>query len=275
MDPSYRIRFAERRADYDACVELQRTVWRLADLDVTSSLVLITGVHAGGLLQLAETAEAGTVGFAFAIPALHDGRPHFHSDMVAVLPAHQKHGVGLALKWAQREAALARGVTLITSTYDPLGARNAHLNLRRLGARGVAFRPDFYGSGGGRRSQGPDRLSVRWVLDDPRVVARQAEGDLQGVVPVPELPRINDVQFQAGWPVSSDPELGLEERELLLEIPPEWDVLAGSAPRLADDWHRKVRVALKTYFDRGYQAVDFAPTEEEGRRRPFYVLRRD
>jgi predicted GNAT superfamily acetyltransferase len=274
MDPSYRIRLAERRADFDACVELQRSVWRLPDLDVTSSLHLITSVHAGGLLQMAETADGQPVGFAFAIPALREREAHFHSDMVAVLPAHQKHGVGISLKWAQRDEAIRRGVRLITSTYDPLGARNAHLNLRRLGARGVAFLPDFYGSGGGRRSQGTDRLAVLWELHSPRVVERQSERDLIGVVEAPDRPHINDVQFQAGWPVSSDPDLDLQDPEVLLEIAPEWDVLARSAPRVAEDWHRKVRRALQAYFERGYQAVDFAPTEDEGRRRPFYVLRR-
>jgi predicted GNAT superfamily acetyltransferase len=35
-----------------------------------------------------------------------------------------------------------------------------------------------------------------------------------------------------------------------------------------------VRRAFQAYFGRGYIAADFAPTEESGRRRPFYVLRK-
>jgi predicted GNAT superfamily acetyltransferase len=274
MESSYRIRLAERRADFDACVDLQRAVWSLSDVDLTSALHFITHVHIGGLLQLAETAEGKPVGFAYALPALENGRPHYYSDMVAVLPQHQKLGIGLRLKWAQRDEALARGTTLLTWTFDPLRARNGHLNLRRLGATGVQFLPDFYGGGAGRRSAGSDRLAVRWVLDDPRVVALHDGGDLTPIVAVPDLPRINEVRWQAGWTVSSDPELELQDRELLLEIPPDWDTLLASAPRVADDWHRKVRAALQTYMGRGYLAVDFAPTEDDGRRRPFYVLRK-
>jgi predicted GNAT superfamily acetyltransferase len=90
----------------------------------------------------------------------------------------------------------------------------------------------------------------------------------------PDRPHINEVKWQAGWPVSSEPDLGLGGDELLLEIPPEWDVLSRAAPRLAQDWHGKVRRALGHYLSRGYIAADFAPTEERGRRRPLYVLRR-
>ena len=80
------------------------------------------------------------------------------------------------------------------------------------------------------------------------------------------------MSWQAGWPVCSDPDLELADPSLLLEVPPDFDVLARSAPRVAQDWHAKVAKALAAYLGRGYRATDFAPTEEAGRRRPFYVL---
>ncbi len=58
MDGTVAIRKACSRADYDACVALQREVWGLADLEVTSALQLIATVHAGGLLLLAERGVA-------------------------------------------------------------------------------------------------------------------------------------------------------------------------------------------------------------------------
>jgi chorismate synthase len=123
-----------------------------------------------------------------------------------------------------------------------------------------------------------DRLLVRWQLDAPRVVERAADALATSEVPVPDLPRVNDVRWQAGWPVSSDPRLDLEAPELLLEIPPEWDVLCGAAPTVARDWQGKVRRALRAYFDRRYVAADFLPAvdagRDVGRRRPLYLLRR-
>ena len=119
-----------------------------------------------------------------------------------------------------------------------------------------------------------DRLLVHWELNAPRVKDRLREGEPPRSEPEPPFPRINDVKWQAGWPVSSDPRLDLQATELLLEIPPDWDVLAKAAPRVAEDWHGKVRTAFTEYFGRGYVAADLSPTEEKGRRRPLYVLRR-
>jgi predicted GNAT superfamily acetyltransferase len=270
------VRAARDRADFEACVLLQRAVWGLADLEVTSVIQLIATVYAGGCLHLAETASGQAVGFAYAFPSIRGGVPHLHSDMLAVLPEHQSRGVGVRLKWAQREEALSRGVSLITWTFDPLQARNAHLNLRRLAATATEFLENFYGltTSSLHHSLPTDRLVVRWDLNAPRVLARLQDGEPPRTEAPPEHVRVNEVRWQAGWPVSSEPRLDLEDPALLLEVPPEWDVLCQAAPRVAEDWHGKVRRALKTYLGRGYAATDFVPTQEGGRRRPLYVLTR-
>lgn len=271
-----RIRRARERADFEACVRLQREVWRLADVEITSAIQLVATTWAGGLLHLAETAEGEPVGFAYAFPALRGGAPHLHSDMVAVRPDYQRRGLGAKLKWAQRADAIEAGVGMMTWTYDPLQALNANLNLRRLGAVGAEFLPDFYGVTTSALHHGlpTDRLLVRWELNAPRVQERARQGELPRSVPAPTLPRINDVKWQAGWPVSSDPRLDLDAPEMLLEIPPEWNVLCQAAPRVASGWQDKVRRAFQAYLGRGYVAADFAPAEEGGRRRPLYVLKK-
>jgi predicted GNAT superfamily acetyltransferase len=276
MTDDIRIRLARTRADFDACVHLQRAVWGVSDLENTGALQLIATIHAGGLLQIAETTAAEAVGFAYAFPGLRAGIPYLHSDMVAVLREYQSRGVGVRLKWAQRDEALARGITLISWTYDPLQARNATLNLRRLGATAPEFVRDFYGITSSTLHHGlpTDRLVVRWDLKSPRVVARAQEGEPRRTVSTPPFPRINDVKWQGGWPVSSEPRLDLDAPQLLLEIPPDWDVLCQAAPRVADVWHDIVRRAFEAYFARGYKATDFAPAEDGGRRRPLYVLRK-
>jgi predicted GNAT superfamily acetyltransferase len=271
------IRLAKNRADFEACVPVQRAVWQTSDLEVTSALQMIATSHAGGLVQLAER-DGRIVGFANAFPALRGGIPHLHSDMLAVLPEEQGHGVGEKLKWAQRAEALARGVTLITWTYDPLQAQNANLNLRRLAAVAPEFQADFYGITTSSLHHGlpTDRLIVHWNLNSPRVRERASQGPLPRTAPPPSFPRINDVKWQAGWPVSSDPRTDLTDEALLLEIPPDWNVLCQAAPRVAELWHGKVRAAFSAYLSKakGYVAADFVPAEEGGRRRPLYVLRK-
>jgi chorismate synthase len=276
MADEIRIRNAQTRADFDACVPLQRAAWGLSDLEITSAIQLIATVHAGGSLHLAETADGTPIGFAYAFPALRGGEPHLHSDMLSVLAEHRRQGVGLRLKRAQREDALARGITLITWTYDPLQARNAHLNLRRLGAEGTEFLENLYGITTSPLHHGlpTDRLLVRWDLASDRVAKKAEERDPPRAMPTPQLPRINEVRWQGGWPVSSEPRLDLEAPELLLEIPPDWDVLCQAAPRVAEGWHGMVRRAFVAYCARQYRVVDLVPTEEGGRRRPLYLLSR-
>lgn len=274
MSADIHIREADKPADFATCLALERAVWGLADSDVTAEAHVIASVHAGGLVQLAETPGGEPIAFCYAFPGFRDGRPHLHSHMLAVLPDHQGRGVGARLKWAQREAALARGIDLILWTFDPLQARNANLNLRRLGALAWEFVPNMYGTTSSALEHGlpTDRLVARWELKATGVVERSTQGEPPRIVSPPDLPLVNAVEWSAGWPVSSDPGLELDAPRLLLEIPPDWDTLCGAAPRLAQDWQSKIRSALQHYLGRGYQAAGFAPAQAEGRRRPFYVL---
>ena len=104
------------------------------------------------------------LGWAGVVPG--DGL-HMHSHMLAALPDRRHRGVGYALKLAQRADCLDRGIHLVRWTFDPMIARNAWLNLGKLGALADGFRRAFYGQmddsiNTGERS---DRLVVRWELD--------------------------------------------------------------------------------------------------------------
>ena len=94
MSEEITIRLARDREDFDACSDLQRAVWRLADLDIVSALQMIAAIYSGGMCQLAETAGGRAVGFAFAFPALRGRAAHLHSDMVAVLPSSRGRAWG-------------------------------------------------------------------------------------------------------------------------------------------------------------------------------------
>ncbi|WP_157377069.1 hypothetical protein [Agromyces sp. Root1464] len=129
--------------------------------------------HAGGTLLVAvphEHAEvAGILGAALGFLGWAGGL-HLHSHMNAVDPAARGRGIGLALKLRQRAICLEHGIDEIRWTYDPLIRRNAHMNLVRLGAEVVAYRPDFYGRLGDRitGADRSDRFEVRWRLDSSR-----------------------------------------------------------------------------------------------------------
>jgi chorismate synthase len=267
------IRAARARADYDACVLLQREVWGLSDLEITSAIQLIATVQAGGLLLVAEVAGEGLVGFSYGFAGLGESGPHLHSDMLAVRPAWRGRGLGLRLKWAQRESALARGLKLVTWTFDPMRAKNARLNLRHLGALAREFLPDFYGRTSSALHHGlaTDRMLARWELTSPRV-ARLAAGRPAAKTSLAPLAHVNEVRLSAALPVSSEPRLELDAPRLLLQIPSDWDLVCRSDPGLAREWQTIVGRALAVCFARGYAAVDLQAAR--GAATAAYVLER-
>ena len=244
------VREARERGDYDACVRLQREVWGLSDLEVTSAIQLVATVHAGGLLLVAEVPGEGVAGFCYAFAALRGGVPHLHSDMLAVRPSVRGRGVGRRLKWAQREEALRRGLRLVTWTFDPMRAQNARLNLSHLGAVSRELLPDFYGETTSSLHHGlpTHRLLVRWELDSPRVVRRAA-----------------------GAPAAAPARSELAPPEIQLEIPADWDAVCRTDTGLAREWQEAVRRAFEGLFARGYTAVGCVVADRAAR----YVLGQD
>jgi len=261
------IRPARDHRDAEACVELQRRVWGLSDLEITPPIQLIATSHAGGLLHVAEAGDGRIVGFAYAFPALRRGILHIHSDMLAVLPELRGRGLGARMKLAQRDAARAMGIPFITWTFDPLQALNARLNLRRLGARGVEFLPNLYGVTSSALHHGlpTHRLLVRWDVEpDPA-------GERPGSPPPGSVP-ITRVERQDGPPRCPPPDLTLEAPRLLLEIPADFGALLREHPALAHDWHTRVCAALEHYLAAGWQVTDLIPTDAAGLPHPQLLL---
>ncbi|GAA1858584.1 GNAT family N-acetyltransferase [Microbacterium koreense] len=140
--------------------------------------------HAGNYtvgLWDGDTMIGASVAF-FAAPADRS----MHSHITGVLPGRQSGGLGRLLKHHQREWALARGVGHITWTFDPLVARNAHFNLRVLGARVTDYFVDHYGpmDDGVNRGDQTDRILVSWALAAPPAPTPEPD-DVVATVAVP------------------------------------------------------------------------------------------
>lgn len=270
------IRVARDHADVEACVELQRVVWELDDLDVTGPIQLLATMHAGALLMVAEDEDGAIVAFSYAFPGLDGTAPHLHSDMLAVHPKARRQGLGARMKWAQRKEALERKIELITWTFDPLQATNGRLNLRRLGATATTLIPNLYGTTSSSLHHGlpTDRLSVRWELLSPGVKERAGGTPPPPAAKLLDATRVNDVTWEEDRAVSTPPRLDLEDPTLLFEVPAEWNLLCRSAPSAARAWHGVARRVFEAYLPRGYRATDLLTVKDKGRPRPRYVLYR-
>jgi len=174
------IRALETLDDFRAVEDLQQKVWNVADREIVPALHFIPAVAVGAIVLGAFDGDR-MVGFVYGFPGFEGEHRIIHSDMLAVLPEVRGRGLGLALKLAQRDAALAQGVDRITWTFDPLQARNAHLNFTRLGVTSERYLRDFYGETTSPLHRiGTDRLWVTWDLRSSRPAARS---DLQIEIP--------------------------------------------------------------------------------------------
>jgi predicted GNAT superfamily acetyltransferase len=158
-------------ADFFLAEALQRDVWGQDDATDPPDLMMVIQAE-GGLAAGAFRGEA-LLGYVFGFATR---TPHIqHSHRLAVRAEARGLGLGLALKWYQRDWCLARGITHVRWTYDPLRIANAALNIHRLGGQANTYYPDYYGPMAGiNKGVASDRLLVDWHLDTPRVLSRAA-----------------------------------------------------------------------------------------------------
>ncbi len=169
------VRHCHSLAEFERCVELQRSVWGGADIDVVPLPLFVVAAETGGEV-LGAFDGSRMIGFTMALAGVRDGKPFLHSHMTAVLEEYRNRGVGRQLKYFQREEALGRGIGLVEWTFDPLEIKNAHFNLMRLGAIARRFLPNCYGVTTSPLHRGlpTDRLVAEWWLGSPRVAAAVA-----------------------------------------------------------------------------------------------------
>jgi len=174
------IRECETLEQLADCVELQREVFALPDMEISPVRHLVVTRNAGGFILGAYDGDL-LAGFVLSVPANVRGEHAFYSHMTGVRSEYQSHGIGGRLKWAQREIALAKGVKFLKWTFEPVKARNAYFNLEKLGAVVCELQPDFYGvdyvtdaNSGETIGLASDRLFAEWHLESPKVAALAA-----------------------------------------------------------------------------------------------------
>ena len=178
MSARYTIRDFTTHADYAACVELQRDTWGRDFNDVVPASIQQVSQKVGGVAAGAFDASGRLVGFVYGMTGVKNGTIVHWSDMLAVRPEAQNAGLGRRLKEHQRKAVAKAGGELIYWTFDPLQARNAHLNFNVFGVRVVEYVRDMYGENTGsdlHRGIGTDRLIVAWPVKKAALERRRKE----------------------------------------------------------------------------------------------------
>ncbi|GIG61878.1 hypothetical protein Lfu02_62500 [Longispora fulva] len=229
----------EELTDADAQREAAHLLGSIWDAPVVAPALLRAVGYSGGYVA---GAYDGAELLGAAVGFLGAGG-HLHAHVAGVTAARRGTSVGFGLKQHQRTWALARGISRVYWTYDPLIRSNASFNLRRLGALPVRYLQDFYGpmTDGVNAGDETDRLYMAWDLTDPRVVlaaaGTRAEVSDEGAEPLLD---------EAGTLTPNG------TRRLTVALPADITALRATDPAAASRWRHAVRTALLGAFDDGY-----------------------
>ena len=281
----WRIRPLESFEEMLQVEDLQRAVWPGSERGMVPAHLLLTAAHNGGVVLGAFEGEKLT-GFVFGFlgtdPSSPDrvamARLKHCSHMLGVPPERQGRGLGLDLKLAQRRAVLQQGIRLVTWTYDPLLSRNAHLNIRRLGAVCRTYLRNAYGEMDDQLNAGlpSDRFQVDWWVTSNRVTSR-----LESLRPPLDLahylaagvPHLNPASLGPDdLPRPTESPLPVEGNLLLVEIPSDFGLIKSRDLGLAGAWREHTRQVFETAFASGYLVTDFIHLKGERIPRSFYLL---
>ena len=150
---------------------------------------------------------------------------------------------GEALKLAQRAQALDQGIDVVRWTFDPMVARNAWLNLGKLGVVVDRFARSFYGDMSDAINQGErsDRVTVAWHLRPRAGAARRRRPTRSTWCCVPRTRRRSRrLPSRAHRPRRA------------IEVPAEYHDLRVADPELGAAWRDAVAGALERCLDAGH-----------------------
>ncbi|MCY3931805.1 MAG: hypothetical protein OXH70_08810 [Acidobacteria bacterium] len=258
------LRNASSEEDYAAIVDLQRQTWGDSFDDAVPPPMLKISQKMGGVVAGAYDGAGRMLGFIYGMSGFRFGERAHWSHMLAVTREARGLGLGRELKAFQRELLLELEVETVYWTYDPLVARNANLNLNRLGALPVEYVEDMYGEDTGsilHSGLGTDRFIVAWPIGSERVERLMEGGPTAGPTrDTPPFP-VDETLPRTGW----------------VEVPPNIGSILRSAPEDASAWRRRTRAQFQEHLGNGYAVTGFTWRPDDGahtllNRRYYYRL---
>jgi chorismate synthase len=250
-----------------ACVALQRETWGDEFTDVVPASILKVSQRVGGVAAGAFDESDRLLGFVYGLTGIENGRIVHWSDMLAVRPEARNLGLGRSLKEFQRRAVQKLGGVVIYWTYDPLVARNAHLNFNVFGVRIDEYVEDMYGETESplHRGIGTDRFVVAWPVPDAEMQRRLEETHAAGVNrELLEAPILNPANAEGARKSIAAP--------ARVEVPTDINGMQQSDREQAIAWRRSTRAAFRGALSAGLTVQGFVI--DDCAQRGYYLLAR-
>lgn len=252
-------------------MQLQYETWGRDFKDAVPASILQVSQLVGGVAAGAFDDTNRLVGFVFGITGVENGQIVHWSDMLAVREDVRNSGVGRDLKEFQRREVANLGGRVIYWTYDPLVARNAHLNFNVFGVRVARYVRDMYGSATGsdlHRGIGTDRLVVAWPVADAELETRRSEiAAIAAEQHTREAPLLGDPDAEG----NTEPPAAASRARIA--APSDIGSIQTSDPAAAARWRMLTREAFEHCLAAGFRVQGFRldRTKDRG----YYLLARD
>ncbi len=257
----FEIRPLQGYAEQLLCFHLQEETWGDDFAECVPPSVQQIIQKMGGIVAGAFEPQGRLAGFVLGVTGLRKGRVAHWSHMLAVRPELRDQGLGRRLKLYQRQTLVEMGVGAMYWSYDPLVARNAHLNLNRLGAAVDEYVEEMYGGMGSSLHEGlgTDRFVLEWDLTSGRVdelvrqqqVARRDDKDAADLGPV-----VNTRLAANSVPRPEEPDLSATG-PLRVEIPSDIQQAKQASAQAGRLWRSCTRRAFQHYLSQGYRVQGF------------------
>jgi chorismate synthase len=239
-------------SEFEAVEEVQMSAWGMGARAATPKEVMIAINDNGGLVLGAFDGKR-VVGFALTLVGHRAGTVYMYSHMTGVAKEFQSKGIGYLVKRKQREISLKRGFPFIAWTFDPIIARNAYFNFKKLGVIARNYLPDYYGPMNDSINVGwpTDRFLCEWYIEPEQLRKVRSYARLplsEAHVVIKKRGREPDV-FCQDWKID------VSGARALVDIPDDVVDLKRRHPEEGRRWREATGETFKAYFAAGYSAV--------------------
>jgi predicted GNAT superfamily acetyltransferase len=257
----YRELVSER--DFSQCIEMQRSLFNLSELDIVSPLILQLiarrnppmGIMLGAFNESEQKQEL--VGYIISMATVWERS--LYGAMIGVKPQYQSLGYGLNLILKLREFALKENISYLYGVFEPLEKKLAHLYINHLGFVGIQYQESVYYLQDAHEMSNPsDKLLFKW--------------DLQAFS-IHDKNRHNSGNLMSRYPLATKDDLP-DSPFVFVEIPNDFGNLEKEDSASALYWRQCTREIFLHYLNlRNYIVYDCLSFEENQIKKSFYLLK--
>lgn len=248
--------------DFSQCIDLQRSLFGLSDIDIVSPLILQLiarenppmGVLLGAFNMNEEEQEL--IGFAISMATFQ--RNSMYLAMVGVMPQYRNQGIGINILLKLREAALHIKFDYICWVFEPLERKLAHFYVNNLGAFGVHYHEEINHQPKKYENDNipMDKILFKWDLKSYSSYNRNLPWELLRSYPIASQDNKPDSPY------------------VLVEIPKDFTLLKKEDVTSAKDWRQSTKEIFTHYINlRNYTIYDCVTFEENLNKKSFYLLK--